>query len=120
MHRQKHPRATRGVRTSRSSKSLPGWKVLIRAPASGSAFLIRSVRYFTAVAQSETSRLHKRRRRNSIAVAVLRPGRNDIGGGNISSVPGRGILRAIEDCFGKGKFQHDLPLIVGDFQNGVE
>jgi coenzyme PQQ precursor peptide PqqA len=39
---------------------------------------------------------------------------------NISSVLGLGILRAVEDRFGKGKFQHDLPVIVGHFQDCVE
>ena len=33
---------------------------------------------------------------------------------------GLGIFRTVKDCFGKGKFQHDLPVIVGDFQYGVE
>jgi hypothetical protein len=54
-------------------------------------------------------------------LAVLRGnGKRYRGTKNIALVSGIGVLRTVEDRFSKGKFQHDLPLIIGDFQNGIE
>ena len=31
-----------------------------------------------------------------------------------------GFLRRIDECFGKGKFHHDFPLLIGDFHDRGE
>ena len=85
---------------------------------SGLAFLKRTLRYFAAGAQSETSGARRRdiSGMHPALECVRRRGVSAMAG----SMLGDGLVRGVEERFGKGKFEHDLALSIGHFENCIQ